>query len=707
MAAALMSSAVAVPYVVNAEEPTTTSADVSKELKMIDTTYSLLTSSVDNKPTGMDDYFKKNFIKNVDLVIDENGHKFAEVTFKYHAYKMNEYKDGSSTGATLKPLAISGEGDMDKYSATFRIALDDKYQGTIYATSADHGGYNFTFDLGEEAATYKFDAGEQTSYLKGWVGNADLVTITKDGVAKQYANITLQGTARGIDNFFTKKDGTAYPVLKTTMETIEKDGEKVTQIKERVIQIPLEDNKGSLYFEYRNTPYTFAFDFTKVSFDEVVSLAESAISFDYSYNLAAAQYFFPASIIAASAKKTGDSYAVKLQLNTESYETFEVYQNDKKIAAFNPASSLVEFTIKNFENLQFKGLYLSTRGNSDIVATVTEKALSSSTTLPVETVTAETPTNEAPSAEKTVVKDLNFAGITSYTPAAALNIADYLNPYFEQYKIVKDQTGKQFVRATITGKAYGFTAIQYFNAKNEKQDVTIVSSTGEKLEQVRVIEFPYEENATNTFNLFIGSDTYGSYTLTFNAKENAFNDIAKSYAKADIEALYSAGLVKGKNTAGDYAPTVKSTRAEFAAILARAFYSDSVAAELPFKDVAANAWYKSELQKLYTSGIVKGDGKNFKGNSTISREDAVVMLYRILEDHGYKATASADQLKAYKDTNKVSNYAKTAIAELNALGIYVGDGTNLNPKGSLDRQAMAKLANQVIAKVTALKAAQK
>ena len=702
-AAAIMSSAVVVPYVVNAEEPvTTTEATYTVVSENVNYAFS---SGADINTPGMGDAYVKPIISQVDLVFDNAGNPYADITFNKSAASYSSFKVGNADGAEIAPIKTVGESGSDDYSRTIRVALDEKYQSSVYLVNSAMAARSTTihFDLVEEAFDFTYLASTEQAYFGQWLPNADFVQSSNGN----YALLTLAGHSYGVANFYDKPESDStrapYEVLKSV-------GTQADKTLKRVIKIPLDkNNKGVMYLEHGNLKVSFEFDFTKntITLEEALATGnELPLSINYSSAVTWHPAIIGGIVKAVSAKKVGDKFDVTIQVDPDGLNKFDLVQNEEKLASFNSKSSLIKFTTSSLDGIKINvtktaasptGAISSTDASADISAF----KYAPKSALPVETVTA---TPEV--VENTFVKDLSFTKMVAATPKAALDMVDYLSPYFKNFQLFEDANGNQYIRTTLTGKAYGFAELKYIDADGNQQDVTVLSSEGEGLDQVRVIEFPNVTDKNGNINLYVNSGDlgYGAYTLSFTAKDKAFADIDKSYAKADIEALYTAGLVKGKTSIQTFAPLDLSTRAEFSTIIARAFYSDTEAVDIPFKDVPATAWYKEDIQKLYGQGIIKGDGNKFNGNAQITREDAVVILYRILLDNGYKASAPANQLKAYKDTNKISSYAKEAITELNALGIFVGSDNKLDPKGKLERQAMAKLANKVISKVNDLNA---
>lgn len=130
------------------------------------------------------------------------------------------------------------------------------------------------------------------------------------------------------------------------------------------------------------------------------------------------------------------------------------------------------------------------------------------------------------------------------------------------------------------------------------------------------------------------------------------------------------------------------TRAEFATILAKAF-SLGGAAEIPFEDVGRDKWYREYVAACYSNGIINGTSETtFSPDATITREDASVMISRVLSD----VVADEGGEVAFADKDEISAYALSAIKSLNNAGLINGVGDNkFAPKLYIDRQSAAKL----------------
>lgn len=183
------------------------------------------------------------------------------------------------------------------------------------------------------------------------------------------------------------------------------------------------------------------------------------------------------------------------------------------------------------------------------------------------------------------------------------------------------------------------------------------------------------------------------------AASQYFNDLG-SYGSETITAidfLYDRGVVNGTGN-GRFAPGDSIRRGDFSLMLWRAFQFENSGAPGSFADVPSSAYYASAVNTLSGLRIVNGTGSNrFQPNSTISRQDAAVMIQRTLQAAGMTADdGNLSALNAYSDGNQVSGYAQTAMACLIQQGLLrTGDG-RLNPKANLTRADMAVLLHRAM-----------
>ncbi|MFJ7825426.1 choice-of-anchor I family protein [Psychrobacillus sp. NPDC096623] len=178
-----------------------------------------------------------------------------------------------------------------------------------------------------------------------------------------------------------------------------------------------------------------------------------------------------------------------------------------------------------------------------------------------------------------------------------------------------------------------------------------------------------------------------------------FKDVKPSHwAHAFIEDLVGKGIVKGK-TAENFAPEDKVTRIQFAMMIARTLDVKPTTNKRTFTDVPAAA--QAEIQALMETGIIlgKADG-SFKPNEYLTREQMAAIIVRAYE-YQTNTKVQVEQVKQYKDSNKISSYAKEAIEKAHALGVMTGNQNGeIQPKVSSSRAQAAKVISEMLSKTT-------
>ncbi|MCR2802295.1 InlB B-repeat-containing protein [Paenibacillus soyae] len=152
----------------------------------------------------------------------------------------------------------------------------------------------------------------------------------------------------------------------------------------------------------------------------------------------------------------------------------------------------------------------------------------------------------------------------------------------------------------------------------------------------------------------------------------SFADMEKHWAEADVELLASKWIVKGIGN-DTFAPDESITRAQFAALLARALGLVEQGPVQPFNDVHSSAWYYGAVGAAQNAGLVTGyaDGK-FLPDQTITREQMAVMIMRAIQLGGKTAEADQSTLESFNDSGEISAWAKEAAAQAVGLGLISG-----------------------------------
>jgi len=153
-----------------------------------------------------------------------------------------------------------------------------------------------------------------------------------------------------------------------------------------------------------------------------------------------------------------------------------------------------------------------------------------------------------------------------------------------------------------------------------------------------------------------------------------------SWAVEPVNAAIAAGLVP-QSLQSQY--TQAATRAEFTA-LAVALYETVTGREIAGR-MHFNDTNDINVQKMGYLGIVAGVGDgNFAPNSTLTREQAAVMLARLADVIGQPLPSSAP---TFADNAQISSWAVDGVGQMQASGIMGGVGNNqFSPSGSYTRE---------------------
>ncbi len=181
-----------------------------------------------------------------------------------------------------------------------------------------------------------------------------------------------------------------------------------------------------------------------------------------------------------------------------------------------------------------------------------------------------------------------------------------------------------------------------------------------------------------------------------------YTDMSDYYTWASdaVLNLTQANLLAGY---GDktFRPGNSVTRAEFMKMLVNVFGLGDMTATSAFTDVDKSAWYYIYVASAEKLGIAQGYGDGrFGVNDTITRQDALTLIYRAANAKGVSLNKFAGGLASLTDSNEIADYAKEAAAALYNAGIYL-DGTNpkdidkLEPKRNASRAYLAVILNQI------------
>jgi lipopolysaccharide export system protein LptA len=179
-----------------------------------------------------------------------------------------------------------------------------------------------------------------------------------------------------------------------------------------------------------------------------------------------------------------------------------------------------------------------------------------------------------------------------------------------------------------------------------------------------------------------------------------FTDVPSGYwAEGFIEALAAKEIIKGFPD-GRFRPDAPVTRAEFAAMLLKAFKQPKVNGDITFVDVPQKYWAKSAIQEANRTGFLRGyPGNVFRPNENIPR---VQILVSLVSGLNYAAGSSTPTtLQVYRDVAAIPDFARDKVAAATEKSIVVNqpDIKILNPRGSATRAEVAASIYQALVSV--------
>ena len=184
-----------------------------------------------------------------------------------------------------------------------------------------------------------------------------------------------------------------------------------------------------------------------------------------------------------------------------------------------------------------------------------------------------------------------------------------------------------------------------------------------------------------------------------NTGANPFTDVSeKDWFYGDVMFVYENGLMLGTSKTL-FSPHGTATRGMMATILWRMEGSPAPKGKNSFTDVEAGKWYADAITWTAENGIFAGYGKDkFGPDDPITREQLAAIFYRYADYKGYDLTVKGN-LDKFKDADKITDYAKTAMQWAVGSGLMKGKSGNLlDPQGTATRAEIAAMLHRFIEK---------
>jgi uncharacterized surface protein with fasciclin (FAS1) repeats len=179
------------------------------------------------------------------------------------------------------------------------------------------------------------------------------------------------------------------------------------------------------------------------------------------------------------------------------------------------------------------------------------------------------------------------------------------------------------------------------------------------------------------------------------------SDVSSDYwARPFIQVLAQNNVISGFPD-GSFRPNQAVTRAEFAALIQKAFNNQNRVRQLSpggFSDVPAGYWAASAIQQAYETGFLAGyPGNVFLPNQQIPKVQAIVALTNGL---GLSGGDPSTLSTYYNDASAIPEYAAGSVAAATQGNLVVNypDVKQLNPQQPLTRAEAAALLYQALAR---------
>ncbi len=178
------------------------------------------------------------------------------------------------------------------------------------------------------------------------------------------------------------------------------------------------------------------------------------------------------------------------------------------------------------------------------------------------------------------------------------------------------------------------------------------------------------------------------------------SDVSGNWAEPFIKVLVEKDIIKGYPD-GTFRPDQPITRAEFAALLNKAFDLKPIREGRKFKDVPKNYWAADVIQKAYRSGFLAGYPGSFGPKQNLLRIQGLVSL---VNGSKLEPAGSLDLNSVFGDAAQVPSYGQNALIAATQKCVAVSveydssrlPGGNFGPNTVATRADVAAYIHQVL-----------
>ncbi|MBR1444889.1 MAG: S-layer homology domain-containing protein, partial [Firmicutes bacterium] len=242
-------------------------------------------------------------------------------------------------------------------------------------------------------------------------------------------------------------------------------------------------------------------------------------------------------------------------------------------------------------------------------------------------------------------------------------------------------TGKSTGIATVTA-TYGKYVTQFFVTVKQGSTTTETTTQKATAKQTVVTEKPVETTTQAPAPSYIS---------------NQFSDLShREWAVNAVNNMAKMGYVVGREDSKFY-PDENTRRCDCTIVLIKmAGLTGKPSGN--YSDVEDTAYFADFVGMAKQYGIESGvsDG-SFRPFDNITREEMMVMAYKVLQHKGVAMNTDTSVLNKYEDSSWIADNNREAVAALINLGVISGtSATKLEPTSSLTRAQMAVILNNVV-----------
>ncbi|MDX2273197.1 MAG: S-layer homology domain-containing protein [Cyanobacteriota bacterium] len=177
-----------------------------------------------------------------------------------------------------------------------------------------------------------------------------------------------------------------------------------------------------------------------------------------------------------------------------------------------------------------------------------------------------------------------------------------------------------------------------------------------------------------------------------------FVDTGGHWANSYIDALATSGVISGFPD-GSFRPNQPVTRAQFAAIVNKAFQLPATVGFVAFRDVPNTYWGFSAISTAAANNLVAGfpDG-TFRPEQPVTRTETWVVLVNGLQGSAIPAAPVGDLNSRYRDAAAIPAWAVGQVATASQANLIVSypDPTLLEPNRTATRAEVAAFTYQAM-----------